>query len=192
MLIEPLPPQDASDEQKAFLAAARDRFGRDIPPLGVFARHPAVMAAVSGFEVALLRADRLPPKLAHLVNLKVAALLGCSFCIDIGTHIARNDGVTAAEVADLPRFRESDAYTPAERAALAAAEVMTVGDCVLDDAAQRELHAHFDDEQLVELLAVIAWENYRSRFNRAAGLQAAGFCPIAERAASEQATGNGH
>jgi AhpD family alkylhydroperoxidase len=191
MLIEPISSESATVSQRAALEAARSRFGRDIAPAAVIAHHDAIMTAVGGFEAALRRADRLPARLSHLVNLKVAALLGCSFCIDIGSHIARQDGVSADAVADLPRFRDSDAYSPAERAALAAAEVMTVGDCVLEPALQQALREHFDEAQLVELLAVIAWENYRSRFNRAAGMQAAGFCPASERAASEQPAANG-
>lgn len=186
MLIEPLSPESADDRQRALFDAVRERFGRDLPPVAVMARHPDIMAAMNGFEKALLRADRLPPRLTQLVNLKVAALLGCSFCIDIGSHLARQQGASAAALADLPHYRDSDAYSPAEQAALTAAEVMTVGDCVLDEATEQALRSHFDAEQLIELLAVIAWENFRSRFNRAAGLQAAGFCPVAERAASEQ------
>ena len=37
------------------------------------------------------------------------------------------------------------------------------------------LHASFDEAQLVELTATIAWENYRARFNHAFGLEAEGF-----------------
>lgn len=185
MLIEPVDPENASEAQRAAFGAARKRFGRDLPLMGVMAHHDHVLAAVSSFEAAIRRADRLPPGVVHLVNLKVAALLGCSFCIDIGTYLAREDGVSVAAVADLPRFRDSDAYSPAERAALEAAVIMTVGDCVLDGAVEEALRTHFDEAQLVELLAVIAWENYRSRFNRAASLQAVGFCPIGQRAASE-------
>lgn len=186
MLIPPLTSEDASDAQRAVFALVRQRFGRDLPPVTVMARHEQVMGAVTGFEMAIQGADRLPARLAHLVNLKVAALLGCAFCIDIGTHLARDGGASARAVTDLPRFRDSDAYTAAERAALAAAEAMTTGDGVLGAALEDELRGHFDAEQLVELLAVIAWENFRSRFNRAAGLQAAGFCPVGERAAVER------
>jgi len=38
-----------------------------------------------------------------------------------------------------------------------------------------ELHAEFNEVQLVELTANIAWENYRARFNHAFGLEAEGF-----------------
>lgn len=189
MLIEPLSPESADERERALFAAVRERFGRDLPPVAVMARHPDIMAAVNGFEKALLRADRLPPRLTHLINLKVAALLGCSFCIDIGSHLARQHGLSSEALAELPDFRASSRFSDAERAALELAEVMTVGDGVVDDGLEQRLCRHFDPEQLVELLAGIAWENFRSRFNRAAGLQAAGFCPIPDRAASEHRSG---
>lgn len=38
-----------------------------------------------------------------------------------------------------------------------------------------ELRRHFDGTQLVELVAAIAWENYRARFNRPFGVAPVGF-----------------
>jgi len=48
------------------------------------------------------------------------------------------------------------------------------------------LRAHFDETQLVELAAEVAWENFRSRFNRVFDVDAQGFshgafCPLPER-----------
>ncbi len=48
------------------------------------------------------------------------------------------------------------------------------------------LQQHFNEPQMVELTAMIAWENYRARFNHAFGIEAQGFsenayCPLPER-----------
>ena len=48
------------------------------------------------------------------------------------------------------------------------------------------LREHFDEAQLVELAASIAWENYLARFNRAFRVRSSGFsegafCPMPER-----------
>jgi len=57
----------------------------------------------------------------------------------------------------------------------------------------RELAAslakHFDEAQLVEIAAAIAWENHRARFNRAFDVQAVGYsdgtvCALPERRGS--------
>jgi 4-carboxymuconolactone decarboxylase len=49
-----------------------------------------------------------------------------------------------------------------------------------------ELRDHLDEAQMVELTAAIAQENFRARFNRPFGVEAAGFsegafCPLPER-----------
>ncbi|TDI99454.1 MAG: carboxymuconolactone decarboxylase family protein [Deltaproteobacteria bacterium] len=49
-----------------------------------------------------------------------------------------------------------------------------------------QLREHFDESELLELTAVIAWENYRARFNHALGIGSGGFsegayCPLPER-----------
>lgn len=49
-----------------------------------------------------------------------------------------------------------------------------------------QLREHFTEAQLVELVAAIAWENYRARFNRPFGVGPVGFsagatCAIPER-----------
>ena len=66
-----------------------------------------------------------------------------------------------AEAAAISLFDER------ERAALAYAEAMTVTDQDVDDALFARLQATFTDDELVELTAVIAWENASSKFNRA-------------------------
>jgi hypothetical protein len=61
------------------------------------------------------------------------------------------------------------------------------------DALMAQLRAHYDEAQLVELVATIAWENYRSRFNRAFGVQPVGythgaFCVLPERSPAAATT----
>jgi alkylhydroperoxidase family enzyme len=64
---------------------------------------------------------------------------------------------------------------------------MTTTPVSVTDELVAELGKHFDERELVELTAAIAWENWRARFNHAFGIQAQGFtegafCPIPERA----------
>ena len=55
------------------------------------------------------------------------------------------------------------------------AEGMTSTPVAVSDELVERLRAHLDDEQLVELTAVIALENYRARFNWALGIAGQGF-----------------
>ena len=58
-------------------------------------------------------------------------------------------------------------YTEAERAALEYADRMTITGEDVDDELFARLRVYYDDDQIVELTAVIAWENASSKFNRA-------------------------
>ncbi len=63
-------------------------------------------------------------------------------------------------------WQDSDLFSPAERAALAVAEAMTVTPADISDELFADLRAHYSEEQIVELTATIALENYRARINR--------------------------
>ena len=69
------------------------------------------------------------------------------------------------------------------------AVAMTLTPVEVPDELFAALREHFDEAQLVELTAAVAWENYRARFNHAFGIEAQGFskgayCPLPERASN--------
>ena len=63
-------------------------------------------------------------------------------------------------------WQDSDLFSLAERAALALSEAMTVTPADISDDLFADVRAHYSDEQIVELTATIALENYRARINR--------------------------
>ncbi len=76
-------------------------------------------------------------------------------------------GASDEKVAAVESWRDSDLFSPAERAALAVAEGMTATPVDVSDEVFEEARRHFDEPRLVELVATVAMENYRARFNRA-------------------------
>ena len=74
-------------------------------------------------------------------------------------------------------WRDSELFNPAEKVAMELAEAMSqTPQQVTDDLFQRA-QEHYSDAQMVEMAAVIAFENFRSRFNRCCGVEAHGFYP---------------
>lgn len=74
-------------------------------------------------------------------------------------------------------WRDSNLFTPSEKVAMEVAEAMSqTPQQVTDDLFQRA-QEHYSDAQMVEMAAVIAFENFRSRFNRCCGVEAHGFYP---------------
>lgn len=63
-------------------------------------------------------------------------------------------------------WQDSDLFSAAERAALALSEAMTVTPADISDALFADVSTHYNEEQIVELTATIALENYRARINR--------------------------
>ena len=76
-------------------------------------------------------------------------------------------GISDEKLLALAEAESSPLFHERERAALTYAEAMTFTDQDVDDALFARLQASFTDDELVELTAVIAWENASSRFNRA-------------------------
>jgi alkylhydroperoxidase family enzyme len=106
--------------------------------------------------------------------------------MDIGSAVGRAAGVTEEQLRELPRYRESAAFTTLEKSVLDYAAVMTATPVEMPDELFAELRRHFDAEQMVELSATVAWENYRARFDHALGIEAQGysegaFCVLPER-----------
>ncbi len=84
-------------------------------------------------------------------------------------------GASKEKIEAVAHFRESNLFSPEERAALALAEGMTTTPAVISDEVFAEARRHFDEKQLVELAATVAMENERARFNRAFGVESQHF-----------------
>ena len=76
-------------------------------------------------------------------------------------------GVPDEKLLALADYATSPLYDEAERVALAYADAMTLTDRDVDDDLFARLRRHYDDDAIVELTALIAWENASSKFNRA-------------------------
>ena len=135
------------------------------------------------------RASRVDERLKDLAATRVATMVGCQFCIDIGSALGRKAGVTEEQLRDFHNYRTSPLYSTEERLVMEYAEELTSDHVDVPDELFARLREHFDDEQIVELTAAIAIENFRARFNNALGIEPAGFseglyCPMPEVAAA--------
>jgi alkylhydroperoxidase family enzyme len=76
-------------------------------------------------------------------------------------------GLTEEKILALADYATSPLYTEAERVALEYADCMTRSDREVSDELFGRLRRLYPDDALVELTAIIAWENASSKFNRA-------------------------
>jgi alkylhydroperoxidase family enzyme len=95
--------------------------------------------------------------------------------MDIGSAVGREAGVREEQALELPRYRTSAAFDERERALLDLAVAMAQTPAEIPPELTERLRKYFDETELVELAATIAWENYEARFNRVFGVRSSGF-----------------
>ena len=76
-------------------------------------------------------------------------------------------GVTKEKIMALAEYATSALYSDAERVALEYADCMTITGREVSDELFARLRGFYSDDAIIELTAIIAWENASSKFNRA-------------------------
>ena len=165
--------------------------GTGIEPFYIWAYQPKMMTGMGRFNQAVRKGKAVDERIKNLVELKGAQMIGCEFCVDLGSQICRNSGFSDEELLALVRYRKSDLFTEREKLALDyTVAVMRTPVEVSDDLFAR-MKEHFTDAQLVELTAMLTVINL-DRFNAAFGIGSAGFsdgavCVQPDRPANESA-----
>jgi AhpD family alkylhydroperoxidase len=113
----------------------------------------------------------LPKSIQELVQLRASQINGCSFCTDMHTKEATAAGETAVRLNLVAAWREATVFTEAERAALALAEEVPGSPTPVNthhgvsDQTWDQLHKHYDDDQVVALVSLVAMINAANRLN---------------------------
>ena len=166
--------------------------GSGIEPMEVWAHKPKLMTAMGKFNGAVRKPGALEERIRNLCELKGAAMIGCEFCVDLGSQICRNSGFSDYELLAIPRYRSSELFNEREKVALDyTVAVMRTPVEVTDELFVR-LQEHFTTEQIVELTALLTLVNL-DRFNAAFAIGSAGFsegmvCVPPEKPAAAQLT----
>jgi AhpD family alkylhydroperoxidase len=155
---------------------SRRSFGKVPVPLEVTAHSPWILRGYVSYEYGLERASKGPDrKLMELAQQKAASVVGCEWCLDIGSAILEHAGMTEEQIRDIPRHSESEHFSDDEKLVLDYAAAISRTPVSVPDELFERLRQRFGPEQIVELTAAIAWENYRARFNWALDIEPQGF-----------------
>ncbi len=175
----PAAPMDSA-AARLVSAAARRMYGRVPDMVPVMWHHTKVLRAVLAFESRVGRWDALDPHLKSYAVMASAAGIGCGWCLDFGYYLAHDQGLDERKVREVPRWRESDVFTPLERDVLEYAEAMSTTPLSVTDEMTEHLLDQLGAPAVVELTQMVALENMRSRFNSAAGLESQGYSDVCE------------
>lgn len=129
--------------------------------------------------------DRADAGLKAFAHMAVAAQVGCSWCLDVGYFQAYHENLDLGKASQVPRWRQSDVFTPLEREVLELAEAMTNTPPTVTDTMYASLLEQLGPTAMVELTSLIAYVNLATRANVANGVTSQGFSaacavPLAE------------
>ena len=161
-------------------------YGRELKSAGIFALHPRLMVDYMRFNRAAERGKRVPKGLSELAVLKAATIVGCEFCIDIGSEYARRSGLGDQQQLALHEAHGSGQFSEDELLVIDLATGMSRTPGEVGDELIARVLARFGDKGCLELVQLIAWENARARMNIALDVGPEGFsegkvCALADR-----------
>lgn len=159
---------------------SRRLLGRVPEPLGVFWHNRPVLKVMMGMGAKAQKWNRTDLSLKSFAHMAVAAKIGCSWCLDYGYFQAFNDRLDLEKAREVPRWRDSEAFSPLERDVLEYAEAMTDTPPTVDDVLVSTLLEELGEAALVELTAYIALANMSTRGNVALGIESEGFADSCE------------
>lgn len=155
----------------------RRKYGSELEPARLWGRSPhAFLALTLLYRTIDRKSSPIEAGLRSLITVRISQINWCAFCVDLNSATALERHVAPSKLADLSRFQESAHFSAREKIALRYAEAATITGAGIDDALRRELHEHFDDDEIVELTALIGFQNLSSKFNAALAVPAQGFC----------------
>ncbi len=161
----------------AILAAQQRKYGYELGPALLWGRLPRSLLALTLLYRSLDRgASPIDPALRALLQVRVSQINGCKFCVDLNSATAIEREVDHERLAALAGFESSPLFDERDKAALAYAEAMTDTRRGVGEALFARLRQAFSEVEIVELTALIAFQNLSSKFNSALAVPAQGFC----------------
>ncbi|MFW6689459.1 carboxymuconolactone decarboxylase family protein [Streptomyces sp. MAR4 CNX-425] len=185
-----VPKADVPAELKEAMA---QRFAALPEPVEVLFNSPDVATSNLEFSARVAGWNAADASLKSFAHMAVAAQIGCGWCLDAGYFQAQNEHLDLAKASQVPRWRESDVFSPLEREVLAYAEDMSATPPAVTDEQSASLLAQLGPAALVELTLFIGYVNLATRSNVAHGIASQGYSDACEipLAARPGGTGRG-
>lgn len=184
-----IPPTEITGLYGGLVKMAMRKMVGEVPEgARVLWHQPAVFKDMMRFGGKTEKWDRLDATLTALASMAAAAEIGCSFCLDLGYFTAHHKGLDEAKAREVPRWRESEVFTPMEREVMEYAVAMCQTPPAVTDELSKSLLEQLGAPALVELAAKVGFMNASARSNVALGIRsqeyaaACGLQPLATRA----------
>ncbi len=158
--------EDHSPEMQQLLEGSRKRMGFVPNSQRIMQRKPKLLNAYSQLTAAIWDPEgKVDAKLKRLIAHVASRAAGCQYCVAHTADGAARLGVDQQKLDAVWDYQTSPLFSAAERAAL---DVAVAAGCVpnaVTDEMFMELRKHWSDEQIVEIVAVIALFGFLNRWN---------------------------
>lgn len=157
----------------------RRHYGRELSSALIWGRAPRVFIALSWMYGSIIRnSSPISNELKRLLILRVSQVNSCEFCIDLNSWLLLKGGASEVKMLELNNWEESRVFDQKERAALHYAEVVTTTKGEISDENKTLIRKYFNEAEVVEITAIVAFQNMSTKFNNAFGVEPQGYCKI--------------
>lgn len=162
--IEPLRREDLPQYESTF-RSVQETLGVLPNSTLTMARKPALMEAFARLNAVVMADGTVGGPLKQMVAAMVSEAAGCRYCQAHTSHVGERRGVDVDKLAALWDYETSGLFSAAEQAALRVAQGAGLTPNAVTDEDVAELRRHFSDEQVVEIVGVIANFGFLNRWN---------------------------
>jgi AhpD family alkylhydroperoxidase len=169
---------------RLIFALQRRKYGAELEPARLWGRMPRTFLLLTLLYRSIDRkGSPIGAGLRALVQVRISQINWCAFCTDLNGAAALERAVAPEKLAALAEYESSALFAEREKAALAYAEAATDPAKRVDDACFARLRANFDEQAILHLTALVAFQNLSSKFNAALAVPAQGICATSGRKA---------
>ena len=161
----PLALREDAGDQEAMLNAIEQTMGYLPNNLLIMAHWPELLSAFSGLGGTILHTGVIEAELKQLMAMVASTAHGCEYCQAHTSHAAHQYGASRDKVAAVFEFESSTLFTDRERAALRLAWHGALQPNQVSDSDFEALRRHFNDKEIVELVAVISLFGFLNRWS---------------------------
>ncbi|EAS64850.1 carboxymuconolactone decarboxylase family protein [Photobacterium angustum] len=154
-------------------------YGQVLNPAKLWGRKPVLFWLVAGF-FGFLDRKKSPLKdvMRSLVCVRVSQLNDCAFCVDANGMKLAERCDSEDKIKALANWQHSPLFTAQERAVLAYTEAMTITGKRVTDEMLVALQEWYSSDDIIELTALVSFQNLSAKFNTALDVPAQGFCSL--------------
>ena len=165
-LVKPLDENEIETELCEFIQFFKGPLGVIPNSVRTMSRRPKVAKAFTELNMAVMECHgSVTPEFKRIIGYITSFVSGCRYCQAHTILGSQRFGADEDRLKDAWNYENSDHFTDAEKAALKYAHAAASIPNAVDDEIAAELHKHWEDDDIVEIMSVIALFGYLNRWN---------------------------